>query len=253
LESNGEPIITVEFHFDFGSPNAYLSHLVLPAIEQRTGVKFEYVPILLGGVFKLTNNRSPAESLVGIKNKMEYERLEMNRFLRRHGITRFHSNPFFPVNTLMLMRGAIAAQSLGVFERYVDEMYRHMWADPKKMDDPNVLRAALDESGLDNERFFELIQTQEIKDRLLQNTQRSVERGTFGAPTFFVGDEIFFGKDRLRDVEELIMASQWPTCDQHRGTQAPETMSSLYIHQGRTVSTWKIETIMCLKPASSRH
>ena len=166
------------------------------------------MPVLLGGIFKLTNNRSPAESLVGIKNKPEYERLEMNRFLRRHGITRFRFNPFFPVNTLMLMRGAVAAQSLGVFERYVDEMYRHMWADPKKMDDPNVLRAALDESGLDSERLFELIQTQEIKDRLLENTRRSVERGAFGSPTFFVGDEMFFGKDRLRDVEELILASR---------------------------------------------
>jgi 2-hydroxychromene-2-carboxylate isomerase len=201
-------MITVEFHFDFGSPNAYLSHLVIPEIEKRTGAKFEYVPILLGGVFKLTNNRSPAESLVAIKNKPEYERLEMNRFLRRHGITRFRSNPFFPVNTLMLMRGAIAAQSLGVFERYVDEMYRHMWAEPKKMDDLNVLRAAFEESGLDSERFFELVQAAEIKDRLLQNTQRSVERGTFGAPTFFVGEEIFFGKDRLREVEELITASR---------------------------------------------
>lgn len=201
-------MVRVEFHFDFGSPNAYLSHLVLPAIEQRTGVKFEYVPILLGGVFKLTNNRLPAESLVGIKNKPEYERLEMTRFLRRHEITRFRSNPFFPVNTLMLMRGAIAAQSLGVFERYVDEMYRHMWAEPKKMDDPTVLRAALVESGLDSERFFELVQTPGIKDQLLKNTQRSVEHGTFGAPTFFVGEEIFFGKDRLRDVEELIMASR---------------------------------------------
>jgi 2-hydroxychromene-2-carboxylate isomerase len=200
--------VTVEFHFDFGSPNAYLSHLVIPQIEQRTGVTFAYVPILLGGVFKLTNNRSPAESLVGIKNKPEYERLEMNRFLRRHGITRFQSNPFFPVNTLMLMRGAIAAQSLGVFARYVDEMYRHMWAEPKKMDDPTVLRAALDESGLDSERFFELVQTPEIKEQLLQNTQRAVERGTFGAPTFFVGEEIFFGKDRLREVEELITASR---------------------------------------------
>jgi len=201
-------MVKVEFHFDFGSPNAYLSHLVLPEIEQRTGVKFAYVPILLGGIFKLTNNRSPAESLVSIKNKPEYERLEMNRFIRRHGITRFQRNPFFPVNTLMLMRGAVAAQSLGVFERYVDEMYRHMWAEPKKMDDANVLRAALDESGLNSERFFKLVQTPEIKDRLLENTRRSVERGTFGSPTFFVGEEIFFGKDRLRDVEELIMASQ---------------------------------------------
>jgi 2-hydroxychromene-2-carboxylate isomerase len=198
----------VEFHFDFGSPNAYLSHLVIPEIEQRTGVKVAYVPILLGGIFKLTNNRSPAESLVGIKNKPAYERLETTRFLRRHGITRFHPNPFFPVNTLMLMRGAIAAQSLGVFERYVDEMYRHMWAEPKKMDDSQVLHAALEESGLDSARFFELVQTPEIKEQLLQNTRQSVERGAFGSPTFFVDGEIFFGKDRLRDVEELILASQ---------------------------------------------
>ena len=194
----------VEFHFDFGSPNAYLSHLFIPEIENRTGVKFDYVPILLGGVFKLTNNRSPAESLVGIKNKPTYERLETQRFIKRHGITRYRMNPFFPINTLVLMRGAIAAQTLGTFERYVDEMFRHMWGDPKKMDDPAVMHAALKESGLENDRFFELIQAAEIKERLLQNTQRSVDRGTFGAPTFFVDDEIFFGKDRLRDVEEFI-------------------------------------------------
>lgn len=198
----------VEFHFDFGSPNAYLSHLVIPEIEKRTGVKFEYVPVLLGGVFKLTNNRSPAESLKGIKNKPEYERLETNRFLRRHNITRFKSNPFFPVNTLVLMRGAIAARSLDIFERYVDEMYRHMWAEPKKMDDPSVMRAAFEESGIDGERILELVQTPEVKDRLLENTRRSVERGTFGSPTFFVGEEISFGKDRLRDVEEMIAATR---------------------------------------------
>jgi 2-hydroxychromene-2-carboxylate isomerase len=196
----------IEFHFDLGSPNAYLSHLVIPEIEKRIGAKFEYVPILLGGVFKLTNNRSPAESLAGIKNKPEYEQLETRRFLQRHGITRFRSNPFFPVNTLVLMRGAVAAQSLGVFERYVDEMFRHMWADPKKMDDPNVLRAAMEESGLESGRILELIQAREIKDRLLENTRRSVERGTFGSPTFFVGDEIFFGKDRLRDVEDCLLS-----------------------------------------------
>ncbi len=201
-------MVKVEFHFDFGSPNAYLSHLVIPEIEKRTGVKFEYVPVLLGGVFKLTNNRSPAQSLAGIKNKPEYERLEMTRFIRWHGITRFQSNPFFPVNTLMMMRGAVAAQSLGVFARYVDEMYRNMWAEPKKMDDPNVFRAALDESGLETARILELIDTQPVKDKLLANTQRSVERGTFGSPTFYVGNEIFFGKDRLRDVEEMIVELQ---------------------------------------------
>jgi 2-hydroxychromene-2-carboxylate isomerase len=200
-------MIKVEFHFDFGSPNAYLSHLVIPEIERRTGARFEYVPILLGGVFKATNNRSPAESLKGIRNKPEYERLETARFLRRHQITRYKPNPFFPVNTLSLMRGAIAAQSLGVFERYVDEMFRHMWADPKKLDDPAVLRDALDESHLPTERILELIQSAEVKERLIENTRRSVERGTFGSPTFFVGGEIFFGKDRLRDVEEMIADS----------------------------------------------
>lgn len=194
----------VEFHFDFGSPNAYLSHLVIPAIEQRTGSKFQYVPVLLGGVFKLTNNRSPAESLAGIKNKPQYERLETARFIRRHGITKFQSNPFFPVNTLMIMRGAIAARAMGVFERYVDEIYRHMWAEPKKMDDPNIVRAALDAAGFDSARWFELIQSAPVKDELLHNTERSVERGTFGSPTFFVDGEIFFGKDRLREVEEMI-------------------------------------------------
>jgi 2-hydroxychromene-2-carboxylate isomerase len=194
----------IEFHFDFGSPNAYLSHLVIPAIEQRTGSKFDYVPILLGGVFKLTNNRSPAESLAGIKNKPQYERLETARFIRRHGITKFQSNPFFPVNTLMIMRGAIAARVMGIFERYVDEMYRHMWAEPKKMDDPNIVRGVLDAAGFDSARWFELIQSAPVKDELLRNTERSVERGTFGSPTFFVGGEIFFGKDRLREVEEMI-------------------------------------------------
>lgn len=196
---------TVEFHFDFGSPNAYLSHKVIPGIEQRTGVKFDYVPILLGGVFKLTGNRSPVASYAGIRNKMEYEKLEMDRFVRRHGIA-FRFNPFFPVNTLMLMRGAIAAQSMGVFERYVDEMFRHMWAEPKKMDDVNVLRAVLGESGFDSPRLFELAQDPAIKEKLQANTARSVERGTFGAPTFFIGQDIYFGKDRLRDVEEAIAA-----------------------------------------------
>jgi 2-hydroxychromene-2-carboxylate isomerase len=155
----------------------------------------------------MTNNRSPAQSLAGIKNKPEYERLEMTRFIKRHGITRFQSNPFFPVNTLMIMRGAIAARSLDVFERYVDEMYRNMWAEPKKMDDTDVFRAALEQAGLPTSRILELIETKPVKDQLIENTNRSVERGTFGSPTFYVGNEIFFGKDRLRDVEEMIVAS----------------------------------------------
>lgn len=198
----------VEFLFDFGSPNAYLSHLVIPAIEKRQGVTFDYVPVLLGGVFKLTNNRSPAESNADIRNKPEYQNLETERFIRRHGITRYKMNPHFPVNTLAIMRGAVAARKLGIFERYVDEVYRHMWAEPRKLDDPAILRAALLESNLPADRLFELVQTQEVKDELTAETRRAVERGTFGSPTFFVDGEIYFGKDRLRDVEEAIASAK---------------------------------------------
>jgi len=198
----------VEFHFDFGSPNSYLAHLVIPEVERRAGVKFDYVPILLGGVFRLTNNSSPAEKMAGIKNRLQYERLEMQRFVRRHGINKFEWNPFFPVNTLLIMRGAIAAGLDGVFARYVDEVFKHMWAEPKDMDDPAVVGAALKGSGFDAERLLARTQEPEIKDKLLKNTQDSVERGTFGAPTFFVGKEIFFGKDRLRDVEDEILRSK---------------------------------------------
>lgn len=203
-------MVKVEFHFDFGSPNAYLSHLVIPAIEQRTGARFEYVPVLLGGVFKLTNNRSPRESFAGIKNKMEYQHLEMERFIKRHRITNFKMNPYFPVNTLMLMRGAIAAESLGVFSGYVDAMFRCMWSEPRKMDDADIWRDALVASGFDAAKFAELVQTADIKEKLMTNTTRSVERGTFGSPTFYVGDEIYFGKDRLGEVEEQIVRTRRP-------------------------------------------
>jgi len=195
---------SVEFHFDLGSPNAYLAHRVIPEIERRSGAKFAYVPVLLGGVFKLTGNRSPGEAFAGIKNKLEYERLETARFLAHHNIADFERNPFFPVNTLTLMRGAIAARRLDVFAAYVDAMFHHMWSAPKKLDDPAVWRAALDEAGFDAARFAELAQDAEVKAELLANTERSVARGAFGSPTFFVGDDIFFGKDRLRDVEDAI-------------------------------------------------
>ena len=183
----------VEFHFDFGSPNAYLAHLIVPQIEQRTGVKFKYVPVLLGGVFKLTNNRSPAVSMLGIKNRLEYEELERQRFVRRHNITRFTWNPFFIVNTLFIMRGAIAAEIEGVFERYVDEVFRHMWAEPKKMDDPEVVRAALEESGFDASALLARAREPDVKDRLLQNTQASV-----GARHVWQSDFLRRQRDLLR-------------------------------------------------------
>lgn len=193
-----------EFHFDFGSPNAYLSHRVLPAIEQRTGAKFTYVPILLGGVFKLTGNRSPGEAFNGIRNKLDYERREMKRFIARHGLGEFRWNPNFPVNTLALMRGAIAAQGLGVFEAYVDAMFRAMWEEERAMADPAVFAEAMKAAGLPADDILARSASPEVKQALLDNTERSVERGTFGAPSFYVGDEMWFGKDRLRDIEEAL-------------------------------------------------
>lgn len=198
--------VSVEFHFDFGSPNAYLSHLVIPAIEARTGVSFEYIPVLLGGIFKATGNASPAVTLQGIKNKGEYGNIEIRRFLTRHAIDNFEFNPHFPVNTLQLMRGAVYAKMVGFLDRYVDEVYRHMWAEPKKMDDNEVIELAFAESDLPVEELMAAMQDTEVKQALITNTERSVEIGSFGSPTFFVNGEIFFGKDKLRDVEEEIVA-----------------------------------------------
>jgi 2-hydroxychromene-2-carboxylate isomerase len=193
-----------QFMFDFGSPNAFLAHEAIPAIEKRIGVKFEYVPILLGGIFKATNNKSPAETLAGVKNKPEFHALETERFVRRFQVKPYTWNPFFPVNTLNLMRAAIAAQSEGVFEPYVDAAFHHMWAEPKKMDDPEVAMKALSASGLDAAKLFARARDADVKAKLIENTQMAVERGAFGSPTFFVGNEMFFGKEQLREVEELV-------------------------------------------------
>jgi len=197
----------LEFHFDFGSPNAYLAHRVLPAIEERTGLSFRYVPVLLGGVFKATGNVSPAISMQGIKNKGVYQQLEMRRFIVRHDINDFSQNPYFPVNTLLIMRGAIAAERLGCFPRYVDEIYRHMWSEPKKMDDLQVIHAALTSSDLPAEELIAATQDPKIKTKLVANTEASVARGNFGSPSFFLGDELYFGKDSLRELEDAIRAS----------------------------------------------
>ena len=196
---------TPQFLFDVGSPNAFLSHEAIPAIERRIGVRFDYVPVLLGGIFKATNNRSPAESLAGIKNKPEFHAVETARFLKRYNVQPYVWNPFFPVNTLNLMRAAVAAQVEGVFEAYVEAAFHHMWREPKKMDDPEIALAAFSASGLDAAKLFARAQDAEVKAKLIANTQSAVERGAFGSPTFFVGDEMFFGKEQLRDVEEMVL------------------------------------------------
>lgn len=195
----------VQFLFDFGSPNAFLAHRVIPQIEQRTGAKFIYVPILLGGLFKLTGNQSPATAFAGIKNKPEYNQLEMRRFLARHGIADFVFNPHFPVNTLQLMRGAVAAQELAVFERYVDAIYDAMWTKGLDMGQAEIVARELAAAGLPAEQLLGSSQTPGVKQRLLDNTQAAFERGAFGSPSFLVGDELYFGKDRLGEVEAEIV------------------------------------------------
>ena len=198
----------VEFHFDFGSPNAYFAHKLLPGIAQRTGVPFTYVPILLGGVFKLANNASPMVQFKDIKAKLDYMKIETKRFIRKHQLTHFKMNPHFPVNTVQVMRGAVAAEMDGQLPAYADAVFACMWEQGLKMDDPDVIRTALDAAGLDAARTLARIQDQDVKDKLLKNTEATVARGTFGAPTFYVGNEIFFGKDKLADVEEEIMAAK---------------------------------------------
>lgn len=196
--------VKVEYHFDIVSPNAYLAHAVVPPIERRTGVKFEYVPILLGGVFKASNNVSPVVLMKDVANKIAYTHVEMQRFIAKHGVTQFQYNPHFPLNSLTIMRGAIAAKRVGCFERYVDEVFRHIWAEPKKMDDPGVFQAALEASGLPAAELIALTQDPSVKQELIANTDQFVKRGGFGTPSFFVGDQLFFGKDRLTEVEEEI-------------------------------------------------
>ncbi|MGA9794610.1 MAG: 2-hydroxychromene-2-carboxylate isomerase [Rhizomicrobium sp.] len=197
---------TIDFLFDFGSPNAYLAHKVIPGIEKRTGATFNYIPVLLGGIFKLTGNKPPAVAFGGVKGKMDYEMLETRRFIARHRITQFNFNPNFPVNTLAIMRMAAAADKAGFLPRYTDAVFHHMWEAPRKMDDPDVIRAALAESGLDADALLAAAQKPQVKQALMDNTERAVGRGAFGSPTFFVGDEMYFGKNTLREIEEVLAA-----------------------------------------------
>jgi 2-hydroxychromene-2-carboxylate isomerase len=191
----------IDFIFDFGSPNAYLAWKVLPGIAERTGAEVRLTPCLLGGIFKATNNRSPVEAFGEVRGKLAYEGLETRRFVARHGLTAYRSNPHFPVNTLLIMRGLIAARRQGVEARYLEVVEAAMWEDGQKMDDPEVVRRVLDAGGLPGEALIAATQDPEVKAELIANTEAAVARGVFGIPTFFVGDEMFFGKDRLDQVE----------------------------------------------------
>jgi 2-hydroxychromene-2-carboxylate isomerase len=195
---------TIDFIFDFGSPNAYLAHRVIGGIAARTGAEVRYVPCLLGGIFKATGNKAPMVQYAGVPAKMAYEMLEMRRFIARHRLTKFRMNPHFPVNTLMLMRGALAAEADGRLADYVEAGMVAMWENAAKMDDPEIYSATFDAAGFDGRDLLARTQDDAVKAALAANTEAAVARGVFGIPSFFVGDDLWFGKDRLGDVEEAV-------------------------------------------------
>ena len=192
----------IEFIFDFGGPNSWFVHRAIPAIEAKAKVRFRYVPVLLGGLFKATGNKPPMMTYGHVAAKVAYDRLEMERFMARHGITGFKLNPHFPVNTLLAMRGAVAAERLGCGPAYREAIYTALWQDGLKLDDPQVWAQVLTAAGLNAAALGDLAQDDAVKAALASNTESAVTRGAFGVPTFFLGGEMWFGKDRLRDVVE---------------------------------------------------
>ena len=197
----------VEFLFDFASPNAYLSYHVLREVAERQRVELVLTPVLLGGLFKLTNNQAPMLAFGEVKGKLEYDMLETQRFIDAHGLNKFVFNPHFPINTITLMRGFIAAQDIGVVDQYVEANLSAMWEQGLNMGDPEVAAGVWQSAGLDAAGLAEAIQTQPVKDALLQNTQQAADRGAFGVPTFFVGDEMFFGKERIIQIEQMLQSN----------------------------------------------
>ena len=198
-------MVDFKFIFDFGSPKTYLVYKLLSGIEKRTNIKAEFVPVLLGGIFKSTNNVSPIESFKTVPAKGKYDDLDTARFVKKHNIA-FNFNSNFPINTLNLMRGAIYAQENEIFDKYVEVVFKSMWVDNKKMDDLEVIQTVFLENGLPVKEIFEGTQDQKIKDKLIKNTSDADEKGIFGAPSMLVEDELFFGKESLQDVEELILS-----------------------------------------------
>lgn len=192
---------SVDFYFDFGSPAAYLAATQLPHVCADTGAQLVWKPMLLGGVFQATGNHSPAE----IKPKGPYMTTDLQRFAKRYGVP-FAHNPHFPINTLLLMRGATGVQMKEPdrFGAYVDAVFHAMWVEPKNLNDPATVGAVLQNAGFDAGALLALAGAQETKDRLKAVTQEAVERGVFGAPTMFWGEAMFWGNDRL-DLLKLVL------------------------------------------------
>jgi len=191
----------VEFYFDVGSPSGYLAWSQLPAIAGETGADIEYCPVLLGGIFKATGNTSPAE----VPAKGRYLSLDLARFARRYGVPLVY-NSAFPINTIGLMRGAVAAQQAGQLEAYLDVIYPAFWAHDVDLGRPEEVVRCLQEGGLDAEFLMRRTQEDEVKTELRERSDAAVERGLFGIPTMFVGGEMFFGQDRLELVREALAA-----------------------------------------------
>ena len=195
-----------EFLFDFGGPNSYLAHKMLPEICARTGADAVYTPILLGGLFKLTNNQAPLMRYAETPAKRNYEMLEFDRFVKAHSIP-FRMNPNFPINSLYLMRGAVAAQHLGCFMQYVEAIMTAMWEQGLNTGDLDVVRKVLEDADLDSAAILAKADDPDVKAELVANTEKAAGRGAFGVPTFFVGPDMFWGKERLGQVEDALTAS----------------------------------------------
>lgn len=194
----------VDFIFDVASPNAYFCHKLIPEFKKRTGVEFEYVPCLLGGIMKLSGNQPPFVAFADIPNKNKYQSLEIERFIKQHQLKEFKFNSSFPMNTVQLQRGALAAQELGIFERYLEVILEAMWEKDINLADLDILKLTLSKNNIDAESLIKIITSQACKDKLIANTTDAVNRGAFGVPTFFFDEQIFFGKDHLYQLEEYI-------------------------------------------------
>lgn len=192
---------TIEFFFDFGSPTTYLAHTQLPRIAREAGAALVYRPMLLGGVFKATGNASP----VMVPAKGRWMGQDIARWAQRWCVP-FTFNPHFPINTLTLMRGAVGLQLRQPedFARYVDTVFHAMWVAPRNLGDATVLAQTLRDAGFDADAFTALVGDAEVKAQLIANTDEAVARGAFGAPSCFVGNELFFGQDRLDFVREAL-------------------------------------------------
>jgi len=198
----------VDFIFDIASPNAYMVYKILPDFERRTGAQFNYVPCLLGGIMHLTNNKPPFLAFSDVESKMKYQMTEMNRFIKKHSLNKFQFNSNFPMKTVNIQRGLLAAKELDAFDDYLECIVSAVWEKNIDMADENTFYKALDEAGLESEKIKEIINTQECKDKLIANTQYAVDAGAFGVPTFIFNNEIFFGKDHLDQLEDALKASK---------------------------------------------